>query len=96
MMQTGSTLPIQSIKSCVVYDAESGRIFHHHRVLTLMGGREPGQEEIARDALHAARNRRNPPRGSLQVLQVHHEAMEPGRRYRVDVQKRALLAEGDR
>ena len=35
---SGSTLPVHSIKACVVYDTSDGRIYHQHRVLTLKGG----------------------------------------------------------
>jgi hypothetical protein len=91
-MHVGSTLPVHSIKLCVVYDA-NGRIHHQHRVLTLVGGREPGEDEIAKDALRAAANRHKPPTGSLHVLHVLHDAMEQGKRYRVDVQKKVLAVE---
>jgi hypothetical protein len=91
MNQVGSTLPVHSMKACVVYDPSSGLIHHHHRVLTLVGGREPSEDEIATDAIRAIRNRRDAPTGDLHVLHVHHEAMEPGRRYRVDHHNRILI-----
>jgi hypothetical protein len=93
MTRVGSTLPVQSIKACLVYDAK-GKIHHQHSVLTLVGGREPGEDEVAKDALFAAANRRKPPTGPLHVLHVPHDAMEPGKRYRVDVKKKTLAVEG--
>jgi hypothetical protein len=91
MNRFGATIPVQSMKACVVYDSTSGQIHHHHRVLTLVGGREPTEDQIAADSLRAIRNRRNPPSGALHVLHVHHDAMEPGKRYRVDPVKKALV-----
>ena len=38
MDRAGATVPVQSIKACVVYDPSDGRIHHEHRVLTLTGG----------------------------------------------------------
>jgi hypothetical protein len=92
----GATVPVHSIKACVVYDATNGQIHHHHRVLTLVGGREPAEEEIAKDALRALSNRRKPPSGKLHVLHVAHDALEQGKRYRVDHAKQALIPEGER
>lgn len=89
----GATVPVKSVKACVVYDAASGRIYHHHRVLTLEGGREPDEKEIAQDARDAAARRHAPPGGGFEVLHIHHEAIEPGKRYRVNAAAKALVAE---
>jgi hypothetical protein len=83
--RAGATVPVQSMKACVVYDPANGHIYHQHRVLTLVGGREPAEDEIAADALRAIGNRRKPTGGALHVLHIHHDAMEPGKRYRVDL-----------
>jgi hypothetical protein len=91
MNHAGATIPIQSIKACVVYDATSGLIRHCHRVLTLAGGREPAEGEIAADALRAMNNLPNPPSGVHHVLHVHHDAIEPGKRYRVDLPTKTLV-----
>jgi hypothetical protein len=88
--RAGATIPIHSIKACVVYDAASGQIHHRHHVLTLVGGREPAAHEIAADALRAIRNLPKSPGGLLDVLHVYHDAMEPGKRYRVDPHTKAL------
>ena len=90
MQTTGATVPVKSIKACVVYDVTRGRIHHQHRVLTLVGGREPADDEIARDALQALNRRRKPPKGKLQVLHIKHDAMEQGKRYRVDLKTKKL------
>ena len=90
MTGSGATVPVRSIKSCVVYDSTTGQIHHQHHVLTLVGGREPAEDEIARDALQAVKSRHDPPKGSLQVLHVRHDAMEKEKKYRVDVNKKEL------
>ena len=77
----------------MVYDSSSGRIHHEHRVLTLIGGREPTESEIAADALRAVGKRRQPPAGTLEVLHVHHGAIERDKRYRVDVRRKELIVE---
>ncbi len=77
----GATVPVHSMKACVVYDRASGRIHHHHKVMTLVGGREPDEAKIAADALAAARLRPDPPAGELAVLHIVHDAIEAGKRY---------------
>ena len=37
MTGSGATVPVQSIKACVVYDSTTGQIHHQHHVLTLVG-----------------------------------------------------------
>jgi hypothetical protein len=91
MSDAGATCPVQSIKACVVYDSTNGRIHHVHRVLTLVGGREPAEAEIAADALRAMGGLPAAPTGALEVLHVHHSAVEPGKRYRVDLAAKALV-----
>ncbi len=91
MTGSGATVPVQSIKTCVVYDSATGQIHHQHHVLTLVGGREPAEDEIARDALEAVKSRHDAPKGNLQVLHVRHDAMEQEKKYRVDVEKRELV-----
>lgn len=93
MNEYGATVPIQSIKACVVYDSRSGQIHHRHAVLTLVGGRQPTEDEIAADALRATKNRRNPPEGDLHVLHVDHDAVKSGKRQRVDLDRRRLVAD---
>ncbi|HZZ11571.1 MAG TPA: hypothetical protein VFE79_12850 [Paraburkholderia sp.] len=89
----GATIAIRSMKACVVYDETSGSIHHHHRVLTLEGGQEPTEQEMAQQALDAfshSPNAKNPA-GRLSVLQVGHDALEAGKRYRVDHAMQALV-----
>ena len=84
---------MRSIKACVVYDFESGETHHQHRVLTLVGGREPGKSEMAEHALRALRSRRNPPVGRLSVLHVASDSLETRKKCRVDVNTKTLVVE---
>jgi hypothetical protein len=75
----------------VVYDAMSGQIRHRHGVITFVGGREPSEAQIEADALHVLRALPNSPAGVLHVLHVPHDAMQPGKRYRVDPHNKQLV-----
>jgi hypothetical protein len=94
MTHAHSPAGIQSKKACVVYDPATGRIHHHHRVVTFVGGREPTADQIAADALHVLKLLPNPPVGELHVIHVDHDAFEPGKRYRVDPARKTLVAAG--
>ncbi len=93
MLSAGSTLPVQSVKACVVYDSETGEIHHQHKVLTLVGGREPGEGEMAEHAIRALRTRRNPPVGKFDVLHVAPGLLETGKKCRVDVKNKTLVVD---
>lgn len=93
MSEVGSTTPIHSRKSCVIYDAASGRIHHLHNVVTFVGGREPSEDQIAADALRVVASLSKPPAGDLHVLHIADGDMERDKKYRVDVQKRVLVAQ---
>jgi hypothetical protein len=94
MNSVGSTVPVQSIKACVVYNSGSGEIHHQHRVLTLVGGREPEEREMAEHALRAVRNRRlNPLAGNFSVLHVAPGSLETHKKYRVNVDKKTLVVD---
>ena len=94
MSQPGSTAPIHSKKACLVYDPGSGKIHHRHSVVTFVGGQEPTADQIAADALNAMRALANAPSGELHVLHIDHDAIEPGKRYRVDPNLKTLVAQG--
>jgi hypothetical protein len=84
---------VHSTKTCIVYDETSGQIHHHHSVLTLVGGREPADEEIAKDALAALSKQRSRTAPKLRVLHVAPDALQQGRQYRVHHAKQTLIRE---
>lgn len=88
----GGTVPVESCKSCVVYDASSGRIHHTHHAIVLKGGRPLADAEVAATALGLMRNRGVDVSG-LRILHTTPEAMEGGTVYAVDVAKRILIAQ---
>jgi hypothetical protein len=90
---SGSTLPVHSIKACVVYDKSDGQIYHQHRVLTLRGGYEPPEDEMAADALRFLGPKHEAKKAMFGILNIHHEAMAPGRRYRVHPERKELIAD---
>jgi hypothetical protein len=83
----------ESIETYVVYDAETGDIFHVHRVVILKGGAPISHGEEEKHALSLARKRR-PFAGNLAVLRVQHESLQQGLVYAVDLQTRSLVAKG--
>lgn len=91
MKTAASQMPVRSNKLCVVYDPESGRMHHLHRVVTFEGGSEPSPEQIAADALKAFHGLHAGRHGKFETLHVDHDAIEPGKKYRVDVQTKRLV-----
>jgi hypothetical protein len=89
-MSYGGTVPVQSCKSCVVYDAQSGRIEHTHHAIVLKGGRDIPDDEIAATALGMLRER-GVDAAKLKVLHTSPDALEAGTVYAVDVAKRVLV-----
>ena len=95
IVQHGGTEKVESVSSCVVYDPATGHIQHLHHCVTMVGGRHPSDDEIARDAVAAAlrgslRNRRE-----LSVLHIPAAAIEPGKSYYVDHERQALAIKSD-
>jgi hypothetical protein len=89
-MSYGGTVPVQSCKSCLVYDAQSGRIEHTHHAVVLKGGRDIPDDEIAATALDMVRER-GLDVAKLKVLHTSPDALEAGTVYAVDVAKRVLV-----
>lgn len=90
--QVGSSMPIHSKKACVVYDASSGQIRHLHTVVTFEGGQEPSPEQIAANALEVVAKLPKPHQGTLHVLHVDESSLVRGKKYRVDVKQKKLVA----
>lgn len=89
-MTYGGTVPVQSCKACVVYDAQTGRIEHTHHAIVLKGGRDIPDDEIAATALDMLRDR-GADVAKLKVLHTNPDALEAGIVYAVDVAKRVLV-----
>jgi hypothetical protein len=87
----GSTLPVHSIRTCIVYDSANGSIRHQHHVLTLAGGTEPTDDQVAKDALLAAASTGKPSVSTLQVLHVAPDAVVAGSKYRIDLATKSLV-----
>ena len=87
----GEAVAVSSERLCVVYERSSGEIVHTHRVVTLEGGREPDEDEMAAYAVSLASRRRGSEDG-LETLHVASDALQPGRRYRVEHEHKRLVA----
>ncbi|MBI3224385.1 MAG: hypothetical protein HYZ39_04925 [Mycolicibacterium cosmeticum] len=81
---TGSTVPVESVLSCVVYSAATGEIQHTHIVVTLEGGRTPNEDAMAREAVQSYIRSVAGADPDLHVLHVTPDALDPSVGYRVD------------
>lgn len=96
IVQHGGTEKVESASSCAVYDVLTGHIHHWHHSVTLVGGRHPSEEEIAKDAVAAAQRGSLKNQGDLRVLHVTLDAVEPGKLYDVDHQRQTLVVRDDK
>lgn len=90
MQASGGTIPIQSSRACIVYDAQSGKIYHVHEVITLQGGREPTEAQIEAHAM-AIVKRKGYPEERLSILHMPLEELPRRRAYIVDLKTKALV-----
>jgi len=90
---SGGSVPVHSVKSCVVYDEVSGEIHHVHHVVTLEGGRESTDAEIEAFAISRARVHIPDSKG-VRALHVAADALQPGELYAVDPKNRGLVKKG--
>jgi hypothetical protein len=90
VQHSGGTAKVHSAKSCVLYEADTGRIHHMHHVITLEGGQESTAREMEEHALNVVRQR-GVDAANLQVLHVASDAIDPGMRYVVDPKRRSLV-----
>ncbi len=90
-MVTGKT-EVQSDRACVVYDPETGRIHHVHRVVTLRGGAEPQPHEIEARARELA-TKKGKDALRLKTLMVAPENLRSGAKHRIDVKTNSLVSE---
>jgi hypothetical protein len=86
------TVGYESSKACVVYDVQTGSIFHIHQVVTLRGGKSPADQEIEAAALDFATNDSRQ-RSCMRVLHVNPDNLMPRMSYKVDLAKLTLISE---
>jgi hypothetical protein len=80
---------IQSIKSCLLFDAKDGEIRHVHHVVTLHGAAETSRSQIEKRALALAADFGLDVK-RLRSLYVEGDELETGSRYKVDVKSGRL------
>ena len=91
----GVAVAVISERLCVVYERSSGEIVHTHRVVTLEGGHEPSDDEMAAYAVSLASRRRGSTE-RLETLHVASDALQPGRRYRIEHEHKRLVDAANR
>jgi hypothetical protein len=80
---------------CVLYAADSGDVIYTHRVVTLGDAEPQSDEEIQADARRLMEDvpeleeRRSA--GEVAALMVSPAELQPGRRYGIDLEKRAVV-----
>ena len=85
----GGTVPVKSSRTCIVYDGETGRVHHIHEVVTLEGGREPGEAQIEADAMEIV-NRKGKNVAKLRTLHLPTEKVPEGGLLTVDLKTKTL------
>jgi hypothetical protein len=76
----------------MIYDAATGEILHVHRVVSDVSAAHPDDEAMERQALAQAAKRRKSLPARVEVLRVPFSSLRPRTTYKVDVEKRALIA----
>jgi hypothetical protein len=90
-----SAPPAKSARSCVLYDADSGRILHIHQSVVLEGGETPADADMERTARELLADRDIKPTKVL-ALHLPHADFKPRTAYTVDVTKRVLVERAPR
>src|SRR5262245_32834739 len=79
----------------MLYDRRSGEIAHVHESVTWKGGAHPDRrtlESDARDAHRHSQPTRSVASKNLALLHVDPRKIQPGRQYRVDPKRHALVS----
>ena len=91
MLQLIGDVELESDQACAVYDANTGRIEHVHRVVTLKGGTNPEPGEIEARAMEfAAQNAKKT--SQLKTLLVSPEQLHPGTAHKVDLKTGSIIS----
>ncbi len=88
---SGGTVPVKSSRTCIVYDAESGRVHHVHQVVTLEGGQEPTEAQIEAHAMEIVR-RKGKPTQKLKMLHLPSEKIPMHQLLAVDPKTKTLVS----
>jgi len=75
----------------VLYDAKDGEIQHVHTVITMTGADASTPAQVEKRAFELAKQRLGANAAKLKALHIDSSALEAGRRFRVDVKRRALV-----
>lgn len=80
------------IRTCVVYDIQSGEIIHIHEYLALPGVTPPTDAELEIEACLLASKRTGKPRSEMAPLYVRRDDLEIGILYSVNLENKNLVA----
>jgi hypothetical protein len=81
---------VQSVRSCVLYDSESGRILHIHQSVVLEGGQTPTEAELESTARSMLDGHDIEP-SKVAALHLPHADFKPRITYTVDVAEKVLV-----
>ena len=75
----------------VLYEAETGRIVHTHKVVTYQGGKHPSKATLEKEALQQLRLAQPQFTKKPGFLHVTPTSMRPDTMYKVDSRKKVLV-----
>lgn len=91
-MPDGSSQSSQRVYTHVVYDAETGEIFHIHHAVALPGIQLPDEIKLRAAAMDTATKITGRPAQQIEILSVREEELKRGATYKVDVKNKCLVA----
>jgi len=89
--ESGGTVPVKSSRTCVVYDPDSGRVHHVHRVVTLEDGQEPSERQIEAHAMEILK-RKGRSTEKLKALHLPSDKVEMQQLMSVDPKTGSLIS----
>jgi len=91
VLQLTGDVELESDQACIVYDANTGRIQHLHRVITLKGGTKPEPSEIEARAMEFAAQK-GKKTSQLKTLLVSSEQLHLGTAHKVDLKTGSIIS----
>jgi len=91
MLQLIGDIEIESDQACAVYDANTGRVEHLHRVITLKGGTKPERSKIEARAMEFATENAKKT-SQLKTLLVSPEQLHLGTAHKVDLKTGSIIS----